>query len=231
MKKKRSGEKHGGRRQEYAETTRRAVVEAARRLFSERGYFSVKVDDIAAAARVSPATVYAVSGGKHGLLRTLMEMWIYAPIVQSTLNDINELDDPKAVIRTVAATCRSMREEFADIMRVMLATAPHDKAVAESLAIATATYRQAFFPISQRLLKLGVLREGLSIEETVDVFWFYFGYSALFTLHDDNGWTYERAEQWLSEQASRALLGDGATAPTSKIGTNARSSPRWTRPR
>src|SRR5258705_11212689 len=40
---------------------------------SERGYFATKVDDIAALARVAPATVYAVSGGKQGLLRTLTE--------------------------------------------------------------------------------------------------------------------------------------------------------------
>ena len=45
------------RREEYAQATRQAIVDAARRLFSERGYFSTKVDDIAALARVAPATV------------------------------------------------------------------------------------------------------------------------------------------------------------------------------
>jgi hypothetical protein len=29
------------------------------------------------------------------------------------------------------------------------------------------------------------------------VFWFYFRCSGLFTLHDENGWSYERAEHWL----------------------------------
>jgi hypothetical protein len=38
------------------------------------------------------------------------------------------------------------------------------------------------------------------------VLWFYFGYSALFTLHDENGWSYARAEEFLCQQASRALL-------------------------
>ena len=33
------------RREEYAEATRRAILEAARQLFSERGYFATKVDD------------------------------------------------------------------------------------------------------------------------------------------------------------------------------------------
>ena len=36
--------------------------------------------------------------------------------------------------------------------------------------------------------------------------WFYFGYQSYFTLHDDNAWTYQRAEQWLADQACEALL-------------------------
>ena len=85
---------------------------------------------------------------------------------------------------------------------------PHDKAVSDSLSAATATYRQAFVPIAQRLLDQGALREELDVKQAVDVFWFYFGYSGLFTLHDENGWSYERAEHWLCREASRALLRD-----------------------
>src|SRR6267143_6722583 len=99
------------RREEYAEATRRAIVKAARRLFSERGYFATKVDDIAALARVAPATVYAVSGGKQGLLRTLTETAITDPIIEATVGRIGQMDDPTAVLRLVAATVRSMREE------------------------------------------------------------------------------------------------------------------------
>jgi len=55
----------GARRMMRGQATRQAIVEAARRLFSERGYFATKVDDIAALARVAPATVYAVSGPHH----------------------------------------------------------------------------------------------------------------------------------------------------------------------
>jgi AcrR family transcriptional regulator len=199
------------RREEYAQATRQAIVDAARQLFGERGYFCTKVDEIAALARVAPATVYAVSGGKHGLLNTLLEVWTTAPIVAATIGSIEKMDDPVAILRTIAAACRSMREEFDDIMRVAITTAPHDEAVFQSLADATAQYRQAFVPIAQRLLELGALRKGIDVNQAVDVFWFYFGYAGLFTLHDDNGWSYERAEQWLCDQASRALLEERAS--------------------
>ena len=200
------------RRDEYAETTRRAIVGAARRLFSERGYFATKVDDIAALARVAPATVYAVSGGKQGLLRVLTDTAAADPIIEVTIRRIEEMDDPAAIVGLVATTVRTMREEFGDFLRVLLSTAPHDKAVCESLATTTRRYREALVPIAQRLAKLNALRAGVDVKQAVDVLWFYFGFSGLFTLHDDNGWSYERAELWLRDEASRALLRDGVSS-------------------
>jgi hypothetical protein len=134
-----------------------------------------------------------------------MDIWSRAPIVSTTL-DRDDLDDPAAILRTVAATCRNMREEFGDIMRVLLATAPHDKPVAASLNDGTARYRRALVTIARRLADLHALRGGRDVEQAVDVLWFYFGYSGLFTLRDENGWSYDRAERWLGAQANWALL-------------------------
>jgi TetR/AcrR family transcriptional regulator len=50
-----------------AEETRREIVLHAARLFSRRGYASVSVDDIAAAAGVTPATLYYHFRGKGDL--------------------------------------------------------------------------------------------------------------------------------------------------------------------
>ena len=194
------------RRQEYAEATRQAIVDAARKLFAERGYFATKVDDIAAEARVAPATVYAVTGGKQGLLSELITTWTTDPIVEATLSRIAEADDPAEIIGEVASASRRMREQFADVIRVMLSTAPHDPVVAGQLTSATAVYRAAFVPIAERLAQLGGLRPGTDTGHAVDVLWFYFGYGSYFTLHDDNGWSYQRAEHWLAEQARRELL-------------------------
>jgi AcrR family transcriptional regulator len=199
------------RRDEYAQATRQAILDAARKLFAERGYFATKVDDIAAKARVAPATVYAVTGGKYGLLTELIAIWTTDPIVKTTTTHMLEMSDPVAIIRELAAGSRRMREQYADIMRVMLATAPHDEAVAKALQAATSVYRKAFVPIAERLLRLGALRKELDIAGAVDLFWFYFGYTSYFTLHDDNGWSYDRAEHWLADRACRDLLSDFRT--------------------
>jgi len=194
------------RRDEYAAATRQAILDAARKLFAERGYFATKVDDIAAKARVAPATVYAVTGGKYGLLTELIRTWTTDPIVEATTTHMLEMTDPVAIIRELAAGSRRMREQYAAIMRVVLNTAPHDEAVASALKTATSVYRKAFIPIAERLLNLGALRPELGVAAAVDLFWFYFGYTSYFTLHDDNGWSYEQAEHWLADRACRDLL-------------------------
>ena len=197
------------RRQEYAEATRQAIVDTARRLFAERGYFATKVDDIAAEARVAPATVYAVTRGKLGLLNELITTWTTDPIVEATIGHILVSSDPVGIIRELAAASRQMREQFADIIRVMLSTAPHDASVAAQKDKATSVYRSALVPIAERLDQLKCLRPGTDVAHAVDVLWFYFGYGSYFILHDENGWSYEHAERWLADQACQELLSQG----------------------
>lgn len=49
------------------------LLDAAMRLFIERGYAQVSMDMIARTAGVALRTIYAQFGGKHGLLRTIIE--------------------------------------------------------------------------------------------------------------------------------------------------------------
>jgi AcrR family transcriptional regulator len=194
------------RREEYAEATRQAIVAAARELFCRQGFFSTKVDEIAARARVSPATVYAVSGGKHGLLLAVIEITRSDAVADATASAIRTMNDPVMILRFIAGAWRRLREDFGDITRLMLNTAPHDKAAAEIKDAVTARRRGALASAGRRLAELGALRQGLDADQALDVLWFYFGYWGLFSLHDENGWTFARAEEWLCQEASRALL-------------------------
>lgn len=196
----------GGRRADYASLTRQAILDAARRLYAENGFFATKVEDIAAEARVAPATVYAVGGGKHGLLQTLMEEWLNIPVIEATYQRLGTLGDGEAVLRATAAGTREVREKWGDVMRVALVTAPHDARVAEALAGATAAYREGFRLTARRLDEIGALKEGIDAPAATDLLWFYFGYSSYFTLTEENKWTLRQAEQWLFEQTCSALL-------------------------
>ncbi|MGK8486354.1 TetR/AcrR family transcriptional regulator [Nocardia asiatica] len=174
-------------------------------MFARQGYFATTVDEIAKQARVAPATVYAVGGGKQGLLRTLVDLWSEAPVVAETLERQETLTDPGEIVRHAAATVRSMRENYGDIMRVVLATAPHNAEASDALRIATKRYRDAIAALALRLNEVGGLPPDTTVEQATDILWFYFGYSGYFTLVDDNGWTFDRAERWLAEQALAAL--------------------------
>ena len=194
------------RREQYALTTKRAIVDAARSLFAERGYFATTVDDIAAEAEVAPATVYSSTGGKQGLLSELIRLWQSDPLIKSTMNELHAASDPNVIIDRLSSATRQIREAWADVIAILLTTAPHDAGVATQLNIPTENYRAAIGEIAQRLAKLGALRDGVDVTQASDILWFYFGYGALSTLRDEIGWTYERAELWLANQAKRDLL-------------------------
>ena len=197
-----------GSRQESAAQTRRDIIAAARKLFAEQGYSQTKVNEVARLARVAPITVYTVVGGKVGLLRILMEIWSAAPGNETSLAEIRAMQHPHAILESVARVVRSMREEFGDITYFMHDAAPHDPEVAESLAIATARYRRWLLFVAQHLAGLGALRPGLTVRDVVNTLWFYFGYWGFYTLHNESGLSYKRAEQWLLKAASQALLSD-----------------------
>jgi AcrR family transcriptional regulator len=65
---------HSPLRADQAQQTRRRVLEAARRLFVERGYAGTTVAAVADHASVSPETIYLSLGGKRGLLEGVMDI-------------------------------------------------------------------------------------------------------------------------------------------------------------
>ncbi len=67
---------HSPLRADQAEQTRRRVLEAAFRLFVERGYAGTTMTAVAEDAGVSPETIYLTFGGKRGLLEGVIEMAI-----------------------------------------------------------------------------------------------------------------------------------------------------------
>ena len=201
-----SDQKKLGRRERYALETKQAIVDAARTLFAERGYFATTVEDIAAEAGVAPATVYSSAGGKQGVLAHILKQWSADPQIQATLDSAASSAGGREIIDTLARAARQMRERWDDTVRIFLTTAPHDSAVAEQFAPYSRFYRECIAEIAQRLADLGALRTEINAGYAADVLWLYFGYSSLYVLHHENGWPYERAELWLATQAARELL-------------------------
>lgn len=194
------------RRDEYAEQTRSAVVDAARELFAEQGYFATTVNEIADAGRVSVGTVYQQCGGKQGLLRTLMEIWTTAPLVQQTLDRIDAAGTLEEVLQALADSYLGFYRQFDDIVQVVLATAPHDVEASRLLAQATDRQRNALHVIARKVRKLGEFPASFSEDAFADITMYYYGahngfHFAVAVL----GWSEERAREWIHQQFSSSL--------------------------
>ncbi|WP_033337784.1 TetR/AcrR family transcriptional regulator [Catenuloplanes japonicus] len=192
------------RRAEYAEATRQAIIAASRELFVSKGYVKTTVNEIARSARVAPATVYAVGGGKQDLLRTVIRNGAADCAMSPTITAVAETLDPDEVLRLTVRITRESFAEWADLMRVVADTAPHEPAAAESLRLVHESQRAALTSAARRLETLGALR--VDVREATDVLFYYLGNASYFTLTGDNGWSLEDAERWLLGALRRALL-------------------------
>jgi AcrR family transcriptional regulator len=194
------------RREEYADQTRAAVIAAARRLFAEYGFFQTKVEQIAKLSRVSPATVYAQCGGKHGLLRSLMDSWTQAPIVAEAQRESLAAPDAALVMQTLSTAYLQITKQWGDVIRVVIEVAPHDDESRAVLATAQKRHNRALMMICRHLEDIGALRDGVDARLASRIIAYYYGIDGLLRTRDVFGWSLERSNEWLLARASAAML-------------------------
>ena len=198
-------------RSEQARATRSAVLEAARKLFAERGYAATGVAAIAERAGVAVDTVYATVGRKPVLLRAVLETAI------SGVDEAVPAEERDYVHRIRAAeTAREKLELYAGAMaEIGPRLAPVHRALAEA-ALTDADCAALHVEIRERraanmrlfaadLRATGELRPELTDDEVADVVWSMNApeYRALFM---ERGWSAERFDRWLADAWIRLLL-------------------------
>jgi AcrR family transcriptional regulator len=194
---------HSPRRQEAAAQTRQAILDAARRLFAERGYAATTVQEIAVAARVAPATVYASVGGKPRLLDELVTSAAADTRLQEAADRVTAAEDPGEILRGCVAAARFGAQEYADVFELMLTTGRTDDGAAAAAAGAEQGFRGGLRLVATRLQELGALPG--STDEAIDVLAYFLGYPSWRRLVDDFGWSYPAAEAWLVDRIAEAL--------------------------
>ena len=193
------------RRQQAAAATREAIIEAALELFACQGYARTTVAQIAEAARVAANTVYTSVGGKLHLLAAITESGTGDPDVAETLTAVARTSDPAEVIRLTAAGTRQVNERRAKAVAVLLDSAQADPAAAEMLQVTVRYYRETLGTLAGRLEDLGAVQSP-DLNRAADVFWYLFGWTSWRTLITDLGWSWDAAEQWLTQRGIDALL-------------------------
>lgn len=200
------------RRRQQALATRRAVLDAARELFVERGYVATTIDAIAARAAVSPETVYATFKNKRSLLSALLDVAMAGddapvPILErpwvKQLRD--EADRPRR-LRVLARNGRLILERTAPIYEVLRSAAAADPEIASLWDLNKAQRFTGQRELLRILTERAPLRHGLPAATAADILFAIGSPETYRLLVVDRGWSADRFERWYADTLARLLL-------------------------
>lgn len=200
-------------RREGARATRRAILEAARLLFLDRGYGATTLQAIADAASVSVATVYGAFGNKRTVLKELVDVSIagddepVAVIDRPWVAELRAEPDPARRVRIFAANGRRILDRRSAVDAVVRAAATTDPAVRELWDDLRRQRREGQGHLFALVAGREGLREGLAADEAADILYAVLSPETYLTLVGERGWTPERFEAWTIEVMESMLVG------------------------
>ncbi len=199
-------------RQEQARQTRARILDAAQKLFAERGYANTSMEAIARAAGVATDTVYASFQSKPGLLHRLLDVRVGGdeePV------GILERAGPQAVKREPSQ--RRQLEAFAsDVTMIQERVRPVDDIMRGAAAVdpEIAAFRTRIHEsrldnmrqLASWIASKGPLRDGMSVDDAAAIVWTVASPEVHRLLRAERGWTVERYRDWLATTLTRTLL-------------------------
>lgn len=193
-------------RTEAAAATRSAVLDAARELFSRHGVDRVTIARIAARARVSASTVYAVFQSKEGILRELMRASLFGPGFQKARTLLDGISDPVERVAKSALVARAIYEsESAELagLRGVSAFSPALRQMEEEFeAMRYEMQRDRLGALAAS----GRMKPGLSMEDARRILWLYTGREVYRMLVEVGGWSADKYQNWLEATLVDALV-------------------------
>jgi len=207
------GEPSGApRAQARTRLARAAVVDAARRLFLERGYGATTVEAIREAADVPAATVYRLFSSKHGILKALLDVSIVGddedvPMAQRPhVRAMLGAPDPRVQLAGFVAISADVNTRVAPVYRILVGAAASDADAAALLDALTTQRQQGQRLIARSLARAGALRSGLRERDAADIIHALLSPELYRLLVVDRGWKAPRYQDWLTGMLVDQLL-------------------------
>jgi AcrR family transcriptional regulator len=195
-----------------ARETRRSILDAARRLFLQRGYSATTMQAVAAGAKVALDTVYAAVGNKPTLFRLLVEGAISGrdEAVPAEERDyvraIRAEADAARKLAVYATALGKIHPRLAPLFRVLQTAAPLDPYL-KSLWQEISRRRSANMRLlATELAETGQLRSGLAVSAAADIIWSMNSPEFYILLAEQRGWPPETFAAWLADAWKRLLL-------------------------
>ena len=190
------------REQARTRLARRAVVDAARELFIERGYATTTIAAISGRAGVPEPTVYRLFSSKVGILKVLLDVAIAGddePIAVSDRAGVTSLfdeADPRSVLAGFAAITTQINLRTNDLYHVLTRASDSDAEAAALLDELRQQRSRGQTQIVRALHRQGTLRGGLKVIDAADIVHALMSPEVYRLLVVDRGWTAERYQQW-----------------------------------
>jgi AcrR family transcriptional regulator len=201
------------RRQQQAAATRRAVLEAAERLFVRRGYPATTMEQIAAEAGVALKTVYVAFATKSGLLRALWDLRLKGDQDEAAVaerpwyREVVEEPDPERQLRRNARNARVVKQRIGGVLKVLRSAAPVDPDARALWELIGTDFYDNQRVIVASLHARRALRPGLEVDRATDILWTLNHPDVWLLLVGERGWTPEQWERWFADTACAQLLG------------------------
>jgi AcrR family transcriptional regulator len=202
-------------RQEQARETRLRILEAARRLFLDRGYVGTTIEAIGQEAGVAAQTVYAAFGNKRAILARLMDVAIGGddqpiPILERPEPQrLRQEPDQSRQLRMLAHGIRVILERAGPIFDVMRSAAAADSQIAELYRGLQHERLGNMARVAGWVADKGPLRTELTTADAADIVWTLTSADVHRLLTVDRGWSAERYERWLGDTLIALLLPRG----------------------
>jgi len=189
---------HSPLREQRARQTREAVLGAAARLFTTRGWAATGMRDIAREAGTATETLYSHFPSKTALLQAVIDVAVVgdeAPVALAERPEFTVLAEGSRAER-LAASARlvtGVALRTAGLAKVLREAAYGDEAIAEMLAATRARQRLDV----EAALRLMLGREPSARE--IDGVWAVVSIEVYLLLLEVRGWSAEQYEAWLIE--------------------------------
>jgi AcrR family transcriptional regulator len=193
-----------GRGQARTRLARRAVVEAARTLFLDRGYAATTVEAISDTSDVPAATVYRLFSSKLGILKSVLDESIagddaaVAVPERPSVQALFATADPREQLTGFAAFTRDINLRAGPVYRILVSAAAVDADAAALLAETTRQRHECQRRIAKSLARSGALRGHLRQRDAEDLIHALMSPEIYRLLVVDRGWSPQRYADWLS---------------------------------
>ncbi|HEX5302892.1 MAG TPA: TetR/AcrR family transcriptional regulator [Streptosporangiaceae bacterium] len=205
----------GRRREQRARQRRERVVDAASRLFGERGYVATTIEAIAREAGVAPATVYQAFGTKQAILARILDVTIAGDAGPAVLLDRDWVrqaarhPDPRQRLALVVRHTSQVAARTASVKEVMRDAAAADPAVRQLLLEDDRRRYLTQQALVDLIIGAGSLRPGCDRDHAVATFFALVSSHGYQLLATQLGWSPDDWQRWLTGVLDRELFSPG----------------------